>query len=723
MKVSVIGSRLMGRESNPELQKEASTHGGSRRAAIAVLVASGLAHAGLFLGLLFVLTGSHGLYLSYVFQRWGQGVLLGVWVCGELALFGIGLWHVLSRKAWSFAPLIFPLLAAALVPYFQRSGLHVTDTSIILGVSWFGQLVTAVLLSGAAGIYAAGALAHSPRIGSNRTLLALLGTGLLAWLVIVALSWKAAGAHTVWLSAAFWLGLLVTCGSAAALTGGSEPGSMGKRNTLLSGVSFLASQVVFLAVLQLAPMTRTLAGDARDARRTAFAALDAAHWAVSLWPALALMTAGVVVAVYLFKPEVGSFKRAGAGLSLVVLASMAVCIPPYIILRDTLRGWTTAMLRDLPPGFSSIGVPVGRHDQGPESQGPRLLLAKSGAFLEPINATKWERIASADELNGPDCNSVIRRQIFSLGGTLEVTAGEGTTFRLMACIVLAQRYASDGVIHPLHKTRFGYSISGKGGAAPPIEWYVRGPGRRLPEPFESPAYTDTRLPLHTALAKAPNWIRLDAAAWTYSIGKRHGKLVGSAPERLAALRKFVASALGAGYLDISASPSVPAADVLRVASVAGPHAMLRVLDPSPPTVQLTVSADPSPGVAWRDTQDAVKKVLMRRLETFRQCYLAGLARNPELQGQIALDFEVSTDGSPAHVSSSSQESPRDVARDFGQIANLNGRYSPVPRKSADTVQKDAAVLACVERGVQGATFPTPDEATRVTAFFVFWPGA
>ena len=86
----------------------------------------------------------------------------------------------------------------------------------------------------------------------------------------------------------------------------------------------------------------------------------------------------------------------------------------------------------------------------------------------------------------------------------------------------------------------------------------------------------------------------------------------------------------------------------------------------------------TPKVSGRLPPEAVQRVVRANAGRYRACYEAGLARNPSLEGRVAVKFVIDRSGAVA------------VAQDGG---------SDLP---------DASVVACVVRAVLGLSFPTPE---------------
>jgi hypothetical protein len=88
--------------------------------------------------------------------------------------------------------------------------------------------------------------------------------------------------------------------------------------------------------------------------------------------------------------------------------------------------------------------------------------------------------------------------------------------------------------------------------------------------------------------------------------------------------------------------------------------------------------DGNPSVSGRLPPEAVQRVVRANAGRYRACYEAGLARNPSLEGRVAVKFVIDRSGAVA------------VAQDGG---------SDLP---------DAGVVACVVRSVLGLSFPSPE---------------
>jgi hypothetical protein len=80
--------------------------------------------------------------------------------------------------------------------------------------------------------------------------------------------------------------------------------------------------------------------------------------------------------------------------------------------------------------------------------------------------------------------------------------------------------------------------------------------------------------------------------------------------------------------------------------------------------------------------DVIRRILRQSYGRFRACYEKGLARRPDLRGEVRVRFVIERDGSTTN--------PRDEGSDL----------------------PDAAVIRCLAEAVDVQTFPSPWEATE-----------
>jgi hypothetical protein len=83
--------------------------------------------------------------------------------------------------------------------------------------------------------------------------------------------------------------------------------------------------------------------------------------------------------------------------------------------------------------------------------------------------------------------------------------------------------------------------------------------------------------------------------------------------------------------------------------------------------------------------EVVRRILRQNYGRFRLCYEAGLKRNAELRGSVALRFVIEVNGS---------------------LSNVSAEGSTVP---------DREVVGCVVKAVRGLSFPKP-EGAKVSVF-------
>ncbi len=93
-------------------------------------------------------------------------------------------------------------------------------------------------------------------------------------------------------------------------------------------------------------------------------------------------------------------------------------------------------------------------------------------------------------------------------------------------------------------------------------------------------------------------------------------------------------------------------------------------------------------------QDQIQRVVRERFDVFRECYEAGLARNPNLEGRVSIRFVIDREGRV-------------------QLAE----------PTADTNLPAPSVVACVLKGYRSLTFPKPVGGIVTVVYpIIFNPG-
>lgn len=128
-------------------------------------------------------------------------------------------------------------------------------------------------------------------------------------------------------------------------------------------------------------------------------------------------------------------------------------------------------------------------------------------------------------------------------------------------------------------------------------------------------------------------------------------------------------------------------------------------------------------VSGKLPKEAIQRVIRQSFGVIRECYEAGLARNPKLTGRIAMRFVISRDGGVDHLGVASHPSPKTPAEleDLQFLIHTNGGL-PASR-DGHPAMADLQVVQCVENVFRLLKFPKP-EGGIVTVLYpiVFSPG-
>jgi len=95
---------------------------------------------------------------------------------------------------------------------------------------------------------------------------------------------------------------------------------------------------------------------------------------------------------------------------------------------------------------------------------------------------------------------------------------------------------------------------------------------------------------------------------------------------------------------------------------------------------------------------------------FRSCYLAGLARNPRLQGRVTVRFVINREGLVEDAVVVTDAAADALVAEPGTQEFFAKLGLPAPVQNADlaTSLPDAAVIACVVERYRAVTFPPPE---------------
>lgn len=139
--------------------------------------------------------------------------------------------------------------------------------------------------------------------------------------------------------------------------------------------------------------------------------------------------------------------------------------------------------------------------------------------------------------------------------------------------------------------------------------------------------------------------------------------------------------------------SVPA-EIVTEAPTATPNSVVEVAEPEAEPESAPESApesDPAPEatVVGSLDRDIIRRVVQRHVDEIRDCYNAGLTKDPELEGRVTIDFIIGGEG------------------------RIN---SAVVHEST---LKDLAVPKCIVKAVEEWVFPEPSGGSTVTVRYPF----
>ena len=196
----------------------------------------------------------------------------------------------------------------------------------------------------------------------------------------------------------------------------------------------------------------------------------------------------------------------------------------------------------------------------------------------------------------------------------------------------------------------------------------------------------------------------------------------------------IAGALVSGALACGSGRPVPPPELPKPSTAApDPTASSTIAEPGPaatPGAGAPVSSAPAAGPPPRGRlpPETIRAVVRESFTSFRACYEKALAKDPKLEGRVAVRFLIDLDGSVAYAGDA--DAPIQLApgtdasideklrRDLEFERSARGTAASPPGKP----MPDKDVVRCVVAGFRELKFPVP-EGGRVTVVYpiVFAP--